>query len=86
MSSILNFRGLYFCAAYLPANNLRRISTIYLRGYWKGSENGRVVTIDKYASLYKIDKINNDYNNSQVPHRSHITKIRSKGRHLKHNH
>jgi hypothetical protein len=45
LSSILDFRGLYFCAAYLPANNLRRISTIYLRGYWKGSENGRVVTI-----------------------------------------
>ena len=41
MSSILDF-----CAAYLPANNLRRISTIYLRGYWKGSENGRGVTID----------------------------------------
>ena len=41
----LDFRGLYFCAAYLPANNLRRISTTYLRGYWKGSENGRVVTI-----------------------------------------
>jgi hypothetical protein len=37
-----DFRGLYFCAAYLPANNLRRISTTYLRGYWKGSENGRV--------------------------------------------
>jgi uncharacterized protein YPO0396 len=36
-----------FCAAYLAANNLRRISTTYLRGYWKGSENGRVVTIDQ---------------------------------------
>jgi hypothetical protein len=46
MSSILDFRELYFCAAYLPTNNLRRISTIYLRGYWKGSENGRVVTIE----------------------------------------
>ena len=45
MSSILDFRGLYFCAAYLPANNLRRISTIYLRGYWKGNENDRLVTI-----------------------------------------
>jgi hypothetical protein len=45
MSAILDFRGLYLCAAYLPTNNLRRISTIYLRGYWKGSENGRVVTI-----------------------------------------
>jgi len=45
MSSILDFRVLYFCAAYLPANYLRRISTIYLRGYCKGSENGRVVTI-----------------------------------------
>jgi hypothetical protein len=43
MSSILDFRGLYFCAAYLPTHNLRRISTIYLRGYWKDSENGRVV-------------------------------------------
>ena len=47
MSSILDFRGLYFCAAYLPANNLSRISTIYLWGYWKGSENGQVVTIVK---------------------------------------
>ena len=45
MSSILDFRGLYFYAAYLPANNLRRISTIYLRGYWKGNENDRLVTI-----------------------------------------
>ena len=45
LSSILDFRGLYFCAAYFPANNLKRISTTYLRGYWKGSENGRVVTI-----------------------------------------
>jgi hypothetical protein len=30
---------------YLPANNLRRISTMYVRGYLQGSENGRVVTI-----------------------------------------
>ena len=30
---------------YLPANNLRRISTIYARGYLQGSENDRVVTI-----------------------------------------
>ena len=45
MSSILDFRGLYFYAAYLPANNLRRISTIYLRGYWKGNENDRLATI-----------------------------------------
>jgi hypothetical protein len=51
MSSILKFRGLYFCAAYLPANNLRRISTIYLQGYWMGSENGQVVTI---GFVYKI--------------------------------
>jgi hypothetical protein len=29
----------------LPANNLRRISTMYVRGYLQGSENGRVVTI-----------------------------------------
>ena len=52
MSSILDFRGLYFCAlnlTYLPANNLRRISTMYVRGYLQGSENGRVVTI---ALLY----------------------------------
>ena len=26
---------------YLPANNLRRISTMYVRGYLQGSENGR---------------------------------------------
>ena len=26
---MLDFRGLYFCAAYLPANYLRKISTIY---------------------------------------------------------
>ena len=31
---------------YLPANNLRRISTMYVRGYLQGSENGRVVTIN----------------------------------------
>ena len=30
---------------YLPANNLRRISALYVRGYLQGSENGRVVTI-----------------------------------------
>jgi hypothetical protein len=29
--------------------NLRRISTMYVRGYLQGSENGRVVTI---ALLY----------------------------------
>ena len=52
MSSILDFRGLYFCAAYLPANNLRKISTTYLRGYWKGSENGRVVTIESILNNY----------------------------------
>jgi len=45
MSSILDFRGLYFRAAKLPANNLRRIYTIYVRAYLQGSENGRVVTI-----------------------------------------
>ena len=45
MSSILDFRELYFCVAYLPANNVRRMATTYLRGYWKGSDNGRVVTI-----------------------------------------
>jgi hypothetical protein len=37
MSSILDFRGLYFCA--------KRISTMYVRGYLQGSENGRLVTI-----------------------------------------
>ena len=54
MSSILDFRGLYFCAAYFnltSANNLRRISTMYVRGYLQGSENGRIVTIDIIASL-----------------------------------
>jgi len=51
MSFILDFRGLYFCAAYLPANNLRRIYTTYLQGYWKGSENGRVVTIAIYLVI-----------------------------------
>ena len=35
---------------YLPANNLRRISTMYVRGYLQGSENGRVVTIDGSAA------------------------------------
>jgi hypothetical protein len=35
----------------LPANNLRRISTMYVRGYLQGSENGRVVTIDYSISL-----------------------------------
>ena len=54
MSSILDFRGLYYCAALLPANNLRRISTIYVRGYLQGSENGRVVTIGHVALLGHI--------------------------------
>jgi len=30
---------------WLPANNLRRISTMYVQGYLQGCENGRVVTI-----------------------------------------
>ena len=30
---------------YLPANNLRRISTMYVRGYLQGSENGRTVAL-----------------------------------------
>ena len=48
-----------FCAAYLAANNLRRISTTYLRGYWKGSENGRVVTIDQTGTGNKKKKFKN---------------------------
>ena len=35
----------------LPANNLRRISTMYVRGYLQGSENGRVVTIAMKAAF-----------------------------------
>ena len=55
MSSILDFRGLYFC----PANNLRRISTMYVRGYLQGNENGRVVTVDLVEQMgcIKICKI-----------------------------
>ena len=34
----------------LPANNLRRISTMYVRGYLQGSENGRVVTIGPHPN------------------------------------
>jgi hypothetical protein len=46
MSSILDFRGLFFVRLNLTSgNNLRRISTMYVRGYLQGSENGRVVTI-----------------------------------------
>jgi len=62
MSSILDFCGLYFCAAKLPANNFRIISSIYVRGYLQGSENGRVVTIARMdkpeiqASLGDEDK------------------------------
>ena len=41
----IGFSWTIFCAAYLPANNLRRIPTIYVRGYLQGNENGRVVTI-----------------------------------------
>ena len=37
---------------YLPANNLRRISTMYVRSYLQGSENGRVVTIDLPLLFY----------------------------------
>jgi fructose 1,6-bisphosphatase len=35
-------------------NNLRRISTLYVRGYLQGSENGRVATIafDDATSFY----------------------------------
>ena len=36
---------------YLPANNLRRISTMYVQGYLQGSENGRVVTIEIEESV-----------------------------------
>ena len=54
VSSILDFRGLHFCAASLQENNLRRISTTYLRGYWKDSENGRVVTIASGTLVLKI--------------------------------
>ena len=43
LSSI--FSWTIFLCAYLPENNLRRIATTYLRGYWKASENDRVVTI-----------------------------------------
>ena len=42
---------------YLPANNLRRISTIYIRVYLQGSENGRVVTIaicDAHFVVYAV--------------------------------
>ena len=44
--------------AYLPANNLRRISTMYVRGYLQGSENGRVVTIDIEYDLDETYKFN----------------------------
>ena len=39
---------------YLPENNLRRISTMCVRGYLLGSENGRVVTIGstRYCEMY----------------------------------
>jgi len=53
MSSILDFCGLYFCAAKLPANSLRRISTIYVRGYMQGNENGRVLTIEGIKQSYR---------------------------------
>ena len=33
----------------LPANNLRRIATMCVRGYLQGSENSRVVTIGLVA-------------------------------------
>ena len=48
----------YICVrlnlTYLPANNLRRISTMYVRGYLQGSENGRVVTIDDGPSFLSV--------------------------------
>jgi hypothetical protein len=37
---------------YLPANNLRRISTVYVRGYLQGSENGRVVGGGRNETLF----------------------------------
>jgi hypothetical protein len=36
---------LCFLPSFDSFNNLRRISTMYVRGYLQGSENGRVVTI-----------------------------------------
>ena len=38
---------------YLSANNLRRIFTMYVRGYLQGSENGRVVTIGCSSSYMR---------------------------------
>ena len=47
MSSILDYICVRLNLTWLPANNLsRRISTMYVRGYLQGSENGRVVTIE----------------------------------------
>jgi hypothetical protein len=40
----------------LGGDNLRRISTMYVRGYLQGSENGRVVTID-----FTLQQIINDH-------------------------
>ena len=37
---------------WLPANNLRRISTMYVQGYLQGSENGRVVTIGDHRTQF----------------------------------
>ena len=61
---------------YLPANNLRRISTMYVRGYLQGSENGRVVTIvpkgqsriDKLATLGTKDTQDEDKQNINTQH------------------
>jgi hypothetical protein len=38
----------------LPANNLKRISTMYVQGYLQGSENGRVVTIVSLDASYQV--------------------------------
>jgi hypothetical protein len=42
---------------YLPANNLRRISTMYVRGYLQGSENVRVATIGSNGSYRNTDEV-----------------------------
>ena len=38
----------------LPAINLKRISTMYVQGYFQGSENGRVVTIVSLDASYQV--------------------------------